>query len=53
MRTDIANIEAVVITLSYPEDRAKSATTVPAVLEGYIGGIIPALTATPENIQFV
>ena len=52
MRTDTADIEAVVFASLYPEGRAKSATTVP-FSEGEIGGRIPSLPATPENIQSV
>ena len=53
MCTDTTDIEAVVFTLSYPEERANSAATVLTFLEGDIGGRIPALPATPENIQSV
>ena len=53
MRTDMADIKAVFFTSSYPEERAKSAVTLPTILEGEIGGRIPALPATPENIQSV
>ena len=51
MRTYMVNTEALVFTLFYPEDRAKSSKTVPIFLEGKIGGIIPSLPDTPENIQ--
>ena len=53
MSTDTAYIQDVVFTSSYHEDRVKFAATVPTVLEGDIGGRIPALPDTPENIQFV
>ena len=46
VRTDTADIEAVVFASLYPEGRAKSATTVP-FSEGEIGGRIPAPPATP------
>ena len=35
----------------YSEERAKSVVTVPNVSERGIGGIIPTLPTTPENIQ--
>ena len=51
MRTATANIEAVVFTLIYPEDRMNSTVTVPTVSEEEIRGRITVLPATPENIQ--
>ena len=38
---------------AYPEDRAKSAATMPTVSEKDIWGSIPALSDIPENIQSV
>ena len=38
---------------AYPEDRAKSAATMPTVSEKDIWGSIPALPDTPENILSV
>ena len=51
MHTDTNNIESVVFASLYPEERVKSAATVPTILEGDIRGGIPALTDTPDNIQ--
>ena len=51
MCTDMADIEDFLFTSSYPEERAKYAATVPTVSDGEVGGIIPALPATPEKIQ--
>ena len=48
----MADSEAIVFTLSYPEEQAKSAATVPTDSEGEIGGIHPALPAIPENIKY-
>ena len=50
MRTDTADIKAVVFASFYPEDREKSTATVPINLEVEIGGIITALLVSPENI---
>ena len=50
MRADMSNTEAIVFASLYPEERVNSMATVPTVLEGEIGGIIPALPANPKNI---
>ena len=53
MCTATADTKAVVFASLYPENLVKSTERVPTVLEGYIWGRIPALTATPENIQSI